>query len=47
MRPRNEIEKDTKPFDRLTLEVLLDVREILNKAPQKPKAKRGRPKKIK
>ncbi len=44
MRKRTEIEKDPKAFDALTLEILLDIRELLSKQSGKP---RGRPKKIK
>ncbi len=33
MRDRTQIEKDYKGYDVLTLEVLLDIRELLNKIP--------------
>ena len=42
MRSKEEISLDTKPYDKLTLEVLLDIRDILSK--KKPL---GRPRKNK
>lgn len=42
MRSRSDIEKDGTRKDILTLEVLLDIRDLL----KKPKGKVGRPKKI-
>ena len=41
MRKRADIENDHSPFDKLTLEVLLDVRDLLT---PKPVKKMGRPK---
>ena len=31
MMPRKDIEKDNKSYERLTLEVLLDIRDLLEK----------------
>ena len=48
MRARNLIEKDGTRPDILAVEVLLDIREILEKQNEKPKGKpRGRPRKVK
>jgi len=41
MRPRKEIEQDGARKDILSLEVLLDIRDLINKAVKK----RGRPRK--
>ena len=50
MRKRAEIENDSKPYDHLALEVLLDIRDLLKpvevKKPYTGKP-RGRPKKKK
>ena len=45
MRTRKEIEQDGARKDMLSLEVLLDIRQILMQS--KKEVKRGRPKKIK
>lgn len=53
MRTRLEIEQDPKSYERLILEVLLDIRDLLKKAGTQTRArpvtkrKPGRPKKIK
>lgn len=47
MRKRHQIEQDGSKKDLLILEVLLDIRDSINKALPAPKAKRGRPKKEK
>jgi hypothetical protein len=43
MRSREAIERDTKPFEALSLEVLLDIRDSL-KPPKPAKKRMGRPK---
>ena len=40
MRTRKQIESDSKSYELLTLEVLLDIREILSKAPASVPKKR-------
>lgn len=48
MRNRKDIESDHHSYDILSLEVLLDIRDLLNnkgEAPSIVKPKRGRPKK--
>ena len=40
MRTRKEIEKDTKPYDQLILEILLDIRELLVRQSKKNKVKK-------
>ena len=46
MRKREEIEKDPKHYDQLSLEVLLDIRDLLTKQGKMAKPKKlGRPKK--
>jgi len=40
MRKRSEIEKDGTRVDILTLEVLLDIRDLLEKACKKPRKKK-------
>ncbi len=56
MRTREQVETDPHPIDRLVLEVLIDIRDLLmpkdkeEPKPQEPiviKKKRGRPKKVK
>jgi len=41
MRQRKDIEKDGTRLDILQLEVLLDIRELIKKAPKKKRVKRG------